>query len=196
MRKSVKFDWKLVQLSSDQLTQSLQVYVVRGKANLRLTELNINCNITVQHDKKKLSSKGNKLLIDLFSKNLLINWVMVRTATGVTDTLIVNEIKNNSRLLMFLQLTLTYSLPCWTRLRERVSQRHNNGNKWNFYQLMKFQPELVLKWKSVFHLHMEHLVKAQVATYGRGKMRIFKKSIESTWQDIMHGIVWQTSFTR
>ena len=72
MRKSVKFDWKLVLLSSDQLTQSLQVYVVRGEANLRSTELNINCNIPVQHDKKKLSSKGNKLLIDLFSKNLLI----------------------------------------------------------------------------------------------------------------------------
>ena len=71
MRKSVKFDWKLVQLSSDQLTQSLQVYVVRGEVNLRSTELNINCNIPVQHDKKKLSSKGNKLLID-FSKNLLI----------------------------------------------------------------------------------------------------------------------------
>ena len=72
MRKSVKFDWKLVQLSSDQLTQSLQVYVVRGEANLRSTELNINCNIPVQKKKKKLSSKGNKLLIDLFSKNLLI----------------------------------------------------------------------------------------------------------------------------
>ena len=51
----------------------------------------------------------------------------MRTATGVTDTLMVNEIKNNSGLLMFLQLTLTYSLPCWTRLRE--SHRHNNGNK-------------------------------------------------------------------
>ena len=50
----------------------------------------------------------------------------MRTATGVTDTLMVNEIKNNSGLLMFLQLTLTYSLPCWTRLRE--SHRHN-GNK-------------------------------------------------------------------
>ena len=45
---------------------------MRGEANLRSTELNINCNIPVQHDKKKLSSKGNKLLIDLFSKNLLI----------------------------------------------------------------------------------------------------------------------------
>lgn len=45
----------------------------------------------------------------------------MRTATGVTDTLMVNEIKNNSGLLMFLQLTLTYSLPCWTRLRESLT---------------------------------------------------------------------------
>ena len=68
MRKFFKIDGKFVQLSSDQLSQRLLVYVVRREANLRSNELNVRCNLPVPHDiKTSLSGKGNKQQwIDLF----------------------------------------------------------------------------------------------------------------------------------